>query len=70
LYQKKYIKTKVKISISFTFVVTVCVVGGVVVVVVVLDTLGSQISNTQKFGSVSGADSAPISQMSFYHLIQ
>jgi hypothetical protein len=43
-----------------TRVVTVCVVGGVVVVVVVLETLGFQMSKTQKFGFVIGADSAPI----------
>jgi hypothetical protein len=36
------------------------VVGGVVVVVVVLDKLGSQISNTQKVGSVMAADSASV----------
>ena len=46
-------------SVAFTRVVTVPVVGGVVVVVVVLERPGSQISNTQKFLSVIGADSAP-----------
>jgi hypothetical protein len=34
-----------------TRVVTKCVVGGVVVVVIVLERLGSHILNTQKFGS-------------------
>ena len=42
-----------------TRVVTVCVVGGVVVVVVVLERLGFQMSKTQKVGSRMGADSAP-----------
>lgn len=36
---------------SFTRVVIKCVVGGVVVVVIVLEILGSHILNTQKFGS-------------------
>jgi hypothetical protein len=36
----------------------VCVVGGVVVVVVVLETAGFQILNCQNVGSVIGADSA------------
>ena len=43
-----------------TRVVTVPVVGGVVVVDVVLDRLGFQISNCQNVGSVIGADSASI----------
>lgn len=41
-------------------VVAVAVVGGVVVVVVVDETAGFQILNTQKVGSVRGADSGPI----------
>ena len=40
------------------FVVTVAVVKGVVVVVVVLETAGSQMLNRQNEGSVTGADSA------------
>ena len=36
----------------------VCIVGGFVVVEVVLDSSGFQISNTQKIGLVIGADSA------------
>lgn len=45
-----------------TLVVTVGTVGTVVfnVVDVVLDNPGFQISNTQKFGSRIGADSAPL----------
>jgi hypothetical protein len=43
-----------------TRVVIVCVVGAVVLVVVVLETLGFQMSKTQKLGLVIGADSAPI----------
>ena len=41
------------------FVVTVAVVNGVVVVVVVDETAGSQMLNTQNVGSVMGADSGP-----------
>ena len=40
------------------FVVTVAVVNGVVVVVVVLETAGSQMLKRQNVGSVIGADSA------------
>ena len=42
------------------FVVTVAVVNGVVVVVVVLETAGSQILNRQNDVSVIGADSASL----------
>ena len=41
------------------FVVTVAVVNGVVVVVVVDESAGFQILNTQNVGSVIGADSGP-----------
>ena len=41
------------------FVVTVTVVNGVVVVVVVDETAGFQILNTQNVGSYMGADSGP-----------
>ena len=50
------------------FVVTVAVVKGVVVVVVVLETAGFQILNTQYVGSVIGADSASF-QVKFILLI-
>jgi hypothetical protein len=46
--------------LKLTRVGTVCVVGAVVVVVVVLETLRFQISKTQKLGFVIGADSAPM----------
>lgn len=49
-------------SFHLTLVVTGGVVGGVVVVDVVLDSCGSQILKTQKWGSVIGADSAPFSR--------
>ena len=41
----------------------------VVVVVVVLDKAGFQISKTQKFGSVIGADSAPVVSYSHVRMI-
>jgi hypothetical protein len=48
-----------------TRVVTVWVVGGIVVVEVVLDRAGFQISNCQKAGLVIGADSASVKILSF-----
>lgn len=52
--------SKLEFSCHLTLVVTECVVGGAVDVVVVLDRPGFQISNCQKAGSVMGADSASV----------
>ena len=46
------------VVVEIALVVTECVVGGVVVVVVVLETAGFHILNCQNVGSVMGADSA------------
>lgn len=54
----KHIELISSFCYCLTLVETVCVVGAVVVVVVVLERPGSQISNCQKAGSVIGDDSA------------
>jgi hypothetical protein len=46
------------VEVDILLVVTVCVEGGVVVVVVVLETAGFQILNCQNAGSIMGDDSA------------
>ena len=54
--------------VDVCFVVTVTVEKGVVVVVVVDESAGFQMLNTQKVGSVMGADSGPGSSEEIIHV--